>query len=587
MDVVEAEKEYFGKMLAAVPDMKVLLLDAETTGILSMVYSKTDAMEQEVYLFERLDNTSRDAMMHLKALCILRPTRSNLALLRDEFADPKYSEYHLYFTNVLSNSQLKELAEADEHEMVQQVHEFFPDYYPIYRCAFSFNIASTESIDPELHQLTLGRICDGLSAVLLSLRRKPLIRFQKSSSMCQRIAQEMGRRMNTERGLYDFPRTEQNTVLLVVDRKEDPVTPLLTQWTYQAMVHEIFGIENNRVRMPPSKAKPSDDGSAGSSGGSASETDKSPDEIVLSFDQDDFYRDNMFLNWGELGANVKKALQMVQSKEQSSRQLKSIDDMKDFMANFPEFNRMKGNVAKHVKLLGDLLDTVQRRSLMDVSRVEQKLVCEGDFNSLTAEMHEILREPKVAAKDKLRLVMLYALRFETEEGNEITRMCQILLACDMSKQQVGLVKALLSMCGRKKRAEDIFGQDRSWTEQLGAKLATGLKGVENIYTQHKPLLNRIIAELCQGQLRENLYPILGGGLGKGGGTLARDVLVFVNGGATYEEIYNVHCMNQNPAQFGLPGGVRVIIGGTTIHNSKSFLREVAKVRDFESVSQYE
>jgi hypothetical protein len=32
-------------------------------------------------------------------------------------------------------------------------------------------------------------------------------------------------------------------------RREDPVTPLLSQWTYQAMVHELLGINNNRVSL--------------------------------------------------------------------------------------------------------------------------------------------------------------------------------------------------------------------------------------------------------------------------------------------------------------------------------------------------
>jgi vacuolar protein sorting-associated protein 45 len=64
-------------------------------------------------------------------------------------------------------------------------------------------------------------------------------------------------------------------LLLVIDRRDDPVTPLLNQWTYQvcrhktiiylcikctallickqhgsqAMVHELIGIENNKVDL--------------------------------------------------------------------------------------------------------------------------------------------------------------------------------------------------------------------------------------------------------------------------------------------------------------------------------------------------
>jgi hypothetical protein len=37
--------------------------------------------------------------------------------------------------------------------------------------------------------------------------------------------------------------------MLMIDRRNDPVTPLLSQWTYQAMVHEMLGITNGRVKI--------------------------------------------------------------------------------------------------------------------------------------------------------------------------------------------------------------------------------------------------------------------------------------------------------------------------------------------------
>lgn len=38
-------------------------------------------------------------------------------------------------------------------------------------------------------------------------------------------------------------------LLLILDRRNDPITPLLSQWTYQAMVHELLGIHNGRVNL--------------------------------------------------------------------------------------------------------------------------------------------------------------------------------------------------------------------------------------------------------------------------------------------------------------------------------------------------
>ncbi len=45
------------------------------------------------------------------------------------------------------------------------------------------------------------------------------------------------------------PATTDPCLLLLLDRRHDPVTPLLSQWTYQAMVHQLIGIHHNRVDM--------------------------------------------------------------------------------------------------------------------------------------------------------------------------------------------------------------------------------------------------------------------------------------------------------------------------------------------------
>lgn len=44
----------------------------------------------------------------------------------------------------------------------------------------------------------------------------------------------------------DYPKDER-AVLIITERKEDVVTPLLIPWTYEAMLHEYFGIYDNKV----------------------------------------------------------------------------------------------------------------------------------------------------------------------------------------------------------------------------------------------------------------------------------------------------------------------------------------------------
>lgn len=72
-------------------------------------------------------------------------------------------------------------------------------------------------------------------------------------------------------------------MLLILDRKEDPVTPLLNQWTYQAMVHELLEIKNNRVDLKHLENLEAD-----------------MREVVLSSDDDRFFRRVMHSNFGDL-----------------------------------------------------------------------------------------------------------------------------------------------------------------------------------------------------------------------------------------------------------------------------------------------
>ena len=100
----------------------------------------------------------------------------------------------------------------------------------------------------------------------------------------------------------------------------------------------------------------------------------------------------------------------------------------------------------------------------------------------------------------------------------------------------------------------------------GAKALRGLKGVDNVYTMHSPTLEATLQNLVKGKLREQQYPFVQGG----GSTRDKpqDVIVFIVGGATYEEAKSVASINASTP------GVRVVLGGTTIHNGASFLEEV-------------
>uniref|UniRef100_A0A663DVW9 Vacuolar protein sorting-associated protein 45 n=1 Tax=Aquila chrysaetos chrysaetos TaxID=223781 RepID=A0A663DVW9_AQUCH len=524
MNAVLAVKQYVSKMIEdSGPGMKVLLMDRETTGIVSMVYTQSEILQKEVYLFERLDSANREAMKHLKAICFLRPTKENVEFLIQELRRPKYSIYFIYFSNVISKSDVKSLAEADEQEVVAEVQG--------------------RSWDPA----QLSRTTQGLTALLLSLKKCPMIRYQLSSESAKRLAECVKQVITKEYELFDFRRTEVPPLLLILDRSDDAITPLLNQWTYQAMVHELLGINNNRIdlsRVPG--------------------ISKDLREVVLSAENDEFYANNMYLNFAEIGSNIKNLMEDFQRRKPKEQQkLESIADMKAFVENYPQFKKMSGTVSKHVTVVGELSRLVGERNLLEVSEVEQELACQNDHSSALQNVRRLLQNPKVTEFDAARLVMLYALHYERHSSNSLPGLITDLKNRGVSEKYRKLVSAVVEYGGKRVRGSDLFSPKDAVA--ITKQFLKGLKGVENVYTQHQPLLHETLDQLIKGKLKDSQYPYLGPNTLR---DRPQDIIVFIIGGATYEEALTVYNLNRtNP-------GVRIVLGGTTIHNTKSFLEEV-------------
>eukprot|EP01018_Ginkgo_biloba_P006930 Gb_21146 [translate_table: standard] len=556
MVVVSAVRDYVNRMLRDISGMKVLILDTQTVSIISVVFSQSELLQKEVFLVETVDSVSREIMTHLKAVCFLRPTAENIQHLKRQLSIPRFGEYHLYFSNILKTSYIQSLGDSDEHEVVQQVQEFYADFIAIDPYHFTLNFPSNyvymlpPVCDPQSSQHFCDRVVDSISAVFLALKRRPVIRYQRSSDIARRIAQETAKLMyEQESALFDFRRSEIAPLLLVLDRRDDPVTPLLNQWTYQAMVHELLDIRDNKVDLRNTIKVPTDQ-----------------QEVVLSSEQDAFFKENMYENFGDLGMNIKRMVDDFQQKAKSNQNIQTLEDMAKFVDNYPEYRKMQGNVSKHVTMVTEMSRIVDERKLMSLSHTEQELACNaGQVAAFEAVMNH-LNDENVSDVDRLRLVMLYALRYEKESPLQLEQLLNK-LASRPAKYKPGLVPFLLKQAGVEKRTGDLYG-NRDLLNRA-RNMARGLKGVENVYTQHQPLVYNTIESIVKGRLRDIDYPFVGNHFQQG---RPQEVVIFMVGGTTYEEARSVALQN------GANTGTRVILGGSVVLNSKRFLKDLEEAQ---------
>lgn len=176
----------------------------------------------------------------------------------------------------------------------------------------------------------------------------------------------------------------------------------------------------------------------------------------------------------------------------------------------------------------------------------------------------------MTAEAKIKLVVLYALRYEKHPSNSLPILVDLLGAAGgVSQRRIDLVAKTLIYHSSLQHAQgsagisDLFDSASIFSGSCGFK---GLKGVENVYTQHSPRLEVTLQNLIKGKLRDQNFPFVEGG----GSTKDKpqDVIVFIVGGATYEEAKSVSQINASSP------GIRIVLGGTMIHNSTTFLEEL-------------
>lgn len=89
------------------------------------------------------------------------------------------------------------MAEADDHEVVKVVQEYFIDYLVINPDLFSLSLGGPQkriwsTTSPDVwNPDALVRTTEGLLATLLTLKKKPLIRYEKNSMLAKKLAQEI------------------------------------------------------------------------------------------------------------------------------------------------------------------------------------------------------------------------------------------------------------------------------------------------------------------------------------------------------------------------------------------------------------
>lgn len=226
--------------------MKALIVDSDTMKVISLVFMQSEGWKREVYLSEKITNLGADKLPSFIGVFIVSATQQNIDLLKRQLADPIFKEYHIFFTTSIDETMIKYLAECDTFNVIKNLYEIFMDYQAITPACMTlgfeegYKLSLDEKDWPAGTEDIMMRTLDGFAGMCVSLRKSPMIKYLVSSKICWKMSSILQQRLTDHKrsNMLDFEGANRSLVL-ITDRKEDPVTPLMFGWTYMDMLHEV------------------------------------------------------------------------------------------------------------------------------------------------------------------------------------------------------------------------------------------------------------------------------------------------------------------------------------------------------------
>ena len=278
-----------------------------------------------------------------------------------------------------------------------------------------------------------------LVTVCATLNEYPHVRYREGSSygsMTKQLAHLFQRRMNEFVGCNSawwyngdglHPNTDRATLLLL-DRSVDCLSPLIHEFTYEAMVYDLLpNIDTDGRITYDNVINNKDKGGGGGGGGGGTTTMASTKMDALLNDNDEI--------WKELrGKHIADVIQILSTKirdivnsssvapviggkkgsDSTGGGALSIDQMAKALKALPEYREIMSKLSQHMQIAHQCMDVFNKQGLLDLSDVEQ---------TLATGKSDVGRIPKL--KEMLGRVVE---QFRTAGGNNASAMRLRLLA---------------------------------------------------------------------------------------------------------------------------------------------------------------
>ncbi|PGH02945.1 hypothetical protein AJ79_07482 [Helicocarpus griseus UAMH5409] len=491
-------------------EWKVLVVDEGSRKLIDNAVKEDDILNENVTNIEQIEHR-RPMNKDMDAVYILSPLPHIVDCVMADFERRRYRKTFLIWISNLDPQlrhriQRSNMARDQIADFRVMNINFFPreSHVAIFRDPWSFPTL----FHPACNNLIKGHLDDlaqRIVSICVSLGEYPLIRYYRpknatheASVLCSHLARFVQEGLD-EYAQYreDYPPPSQRPrgILYILDRSMDLLSPLVHEFTYQAMAHDLLPIkEGDKVTYKTTLNE--------------GHSNQEVREMEIT-ENDGIWVDSRHLHMKDLLGKLVEDFNKFRAANpqfNDTEDTANVNTIKDMLAGLSEFQEGKNSYTLHLNMAQECMKLFQERKLVDVASVEQSLATglDEDYKkpkNLADQLVRLLDEGGVGPSDRLRLIALYLLYRDGLLAGDIRK----LLAHSQLPPQDGEVLYNLDLLGA--RVEKALKDSKPKPEPLFAqKTPVQVTEDDTSLSRFECNLKLLLTEQNKGTLDTSVFP---------------------------------------------------------------------------------
>ncbi|KAH9496594.1 Syntaxin-binding protein 1 [Bulinus truncatus] len=579
----------------------VLVLDPESTKIISACCKMRDITADGITLVEDLYK-KREPLPLLEAIYFITPVEKSVQTLIADFKDHRsklYKAAHVYFTEACPDTFFDQLCKAPLAKFIRTLKEINFSFLPYESQVFSLDCRETfhlfyESEKKSDQPVSLERCAEKIVTLCATLGEYPSVRFGLGSERIKAFAKLVQEKLDfykVNEPAMGEGQHKDRSVLLLLDRGFDPISPILHELTLQAMAYDLLPIHNEIFEFEVTNG------------------DETQIKEHLLNEKDNVWKALRHEHLADFSQKVTQKLKEFASANQmDAPENTSIRDLSQMVKKAPELQKDIEKYTAHFSLANVCMK--EYHSYVEkLCKVEQDLALGTDANGEKIKDHlknviPILLDQTITSYDKIRIILLYIIHKSGLSEENIIKLSEHAsipselksIITDTQKLGVPIIKDEKSQKPPEppeKAQKQQRPQEKTQNpDQLYLPANRKPQNLEDIYATSRwvPYIKDIMEDLTNDNLNADSYPLLSGSLtprqnnpgprlsarlqdtGKKNNKAAPRLIIFIMGGVTFSEMRCAYSVNEACANW------EVIIGSTHILTPKKLLEDIQMLR---------